>query len=154
MAESKEAERAEFSLQPLYKRPPPTWMHPAFLCEFGEAFLGGMAGGGLDVIMAAHSLVIDRAVAEQGAFLKRLTHEDLQALHAVTDLLRDGKEIARRLALAGKSGGSGLVNFLRNFRQKVLGLREGQFLVVPGGFGQHNMLHVLEHEGNNQRSKQ
>ena len=62
-------------------------------------------------------------------------------------MLRDGKEIARRFALAGKSGGSGLVNFLRNFRQRVLGLREGQKLVIPGGFGQHNMLHVLEHEG-------
>ena len=74
-AKSKEAERAEFSLQPLYKRPPPMWMHPAFLCEFGEAFLGGMAGGGLDVCLSAFSLVIDRAVAEQGAFLTGLTHQ-------------------------------------------------------------------------------
>ena len=29
------------SLQPLYAKPPPVWMHPAFAAEFADGFIGG-----------------------------------------------------------------------------------------------------------------
>ena len=34
-----------FCLQPLYKRPPPIWMHPLFLGQFGDPFLEGTGTG-------------------------------------------------------------------------------------------------------------
>ena len=35
--------------QPLYARPPPIWGHPAFVAEFGDAFIGGtgLEGGSI-----------------------------------------------------------------------------------------------------------
>ena len=38
-------------LQPLYAKPPPIWIHPAFAAEFGDAFLAGtgLEGGTLHI---------------------------------------------------------------------------------------------------------
>ena len=44
-----EARQKQWALQPLYKKPPPVWLHPAFAAEFGDAFIAGTAfeGGSL-----------------------------------------------------------------------------------------------------------
>ena len=42
LVEEADADRANhLSLQPLYAKPPPVWLHPAFAAEFGDSFIGG-----------------------------------------------------------------------------------------------------------------
>ena len=42
VADEAEAARVhQLSLQPLYAKPPPIWLHPAFAAEFGDAFIAG-----------------------------------------------------------------------------------------------------------------
>ena len=33
----------QLSLQPIYAKPPPAWLHPAVAAEFGDPFIGGTA---------------------------------------------------------------------------------------------------------------
>ena len=37
--EAEAARSQQLSLQPLYAKPPPIWLHPAFAAEFGDAFI-------------------------------------------------------------------------------------------------------------------
>jgi hypothetical protein len=40
-ADADEARALQLTLQPLYAKPPPIWLHPAFAAEFGDAFIAG-----------------------------------------------------------------------------------------------------------------
>jgi len=62
--EKKKAEEfrlAHFSLQSLYKRPPPVWIHPTYLGAFGDAFVQGssLEGGNLSATMGCFSFVLN-----------------------------------------------------------------------------------------------
>lgn len=54
--------RSKLTLQPLYKSPPPVYLHPLFVAEVGDVFLEGtgMDGGSLVSSVAALSLTYDR----------------------------------------------------------------------------------------------
>ena len=45
--EAEAARSLQLSLQPLYAKPPPVWLHPAFAAEFGDAFISET---GLDAV--------------------------------------------------------------------------------------------------------
>jgi len=51
------AQASQMALQSLYAKPPPLWLHPAFIAEFGDAFVSGT---GLDT--GALSISIEVAV--------------------------------------------------------------------------------------------
>jgi hypothetical protein len=88
----------EFSLKPLYKKPPPVWVHPTFLGEFGDAYLEGIAAGAdLNTTLAAFSLVLDRTVKEQKFLLSRFQHQDAQALDYLVEVFREAKDLSRKV---------------------------------------------------------
>jgi hypothetical protein len=91
----------EYSLQSLYKRPPPVWVHPTFLGMFGDAYVEGigLAGGDISTTLACFSLVLERTVNEQMFLLEKLSHVELQALHYLTQILRNGKDLSRKVSL-------------------------------------------------------
>jgi hypothetical protein len=65
---TEELERlAQYSLQALYKRPPPVWMHPTYLAMFGDAYLEGtgLAGGDISTSLACFSLVLEQSLDNQ-----------------------------------------------------------------------------------------
>ncbi len=68
------------SLQTLYKRPPPIWLHPTFLGALGDPYLEGtgLEGGSVSVAFQAFSLVVEKALEEQKGFLNGFEHEDFQ----------------------------------------------------------------------------
>ena len=52
-AEAEGARVKQLSLGPLYAKPPPIWVHPAFGAEFGDPFI---AGTGLEVMQPEDKL--------------------------------------------------------------------------------------------------
>ena len=65
-AESSRAE--QLSLQPLYARPPPIWLHPAFAAEFADPFIAGTAfeSSAMHVSLEVLTLALDEMLKESG----------------------------------------------------------------------------------------
>lgn len=61
-----QARQKQLTLKPIYKNPPPFWMHPLLVATFGDAFLEGtgLEGGDLATSTAAFELVLDRLLKE------------------------------------------------------------------------------------------
>eukprot|EP01087_Luapelamoeba_hula_P004848 TRINITY_DN1482_c0_g1_i1.p1 TRINITY_DN1482_c0_g1~~TRINITY_DN1482_c0_g1_i1.p1 ORF type:complete len:4317 (-),score=602.49 TRINITY_DN1482_c0_g1_i1:51-13001(-) len=153
--EKEQEERRKFenlSLQSLYKRPPPVWIHPAFLGEFGDAFLEGtgLEGGSLYPSLAVFSLALDQAFKDQRDYLNTLEHTDLQSLEAINQSLKEAKDLARKFELASRNG-SQLVHFMRGFSKIVKNLKEGEHMLVPGGVAKHHLMYILERQASSFR---
>jgi len=157
-----ERRRQSMSLQALYKRPPPVWMHPAFLGEFGDAFLEGtgLQGGTVAVSLAMFNLAFsellsrstlvdggdDGASTNSNSYLEGFGQEEMQVLGSVSHVLSTAAELARRYELATKSGAQ-LVHWMkRYFGTRLRALKEGEVMIVPGGIGQHQIAYLIERE--------
>lgn len=118
------------SLQSLYKRPPPIWLSPAFLGEFGDAFLEGtgLEGGSIPPVIAAYSLALDAALQDQRDFCNGFEHEDFQKLDAINEIFKDAKSLARQWGLVLQNGPQQFTHFLRKLSKALVALKVGQLI--------------------------
>ena len=166
--------RARMTLQPLYKAPPPIYVHPVFVAEVGDASLEGtgMDGGSLVSSIAALSLAVDRLVRsaatsdgfcipalEDTQSAKQLssltfeklgfTHEDLQAVNFLTEALKQSKNLFHRFGMAQKNGPAQLIHFMKHFKGKLSSLSEGGVLLIPGGIEGASYVYLVERKDSN-----
>lgn len=68
---------------------------------FGDAYVEGigLAGGDINTTLTCFSLVLERVVNEQMFLLEKLSHVELQALHYLTQIFRNGKDLSRKVSL-------------------------------------------------------
>jgi hypothetical protein len=110
--------RSKLVLQPLYKSPPPIYLHPVFVAEVGDAFLEGtgMDGGSIVSSVAALSLAYDRLIRTASAPLGfeipafedvlatrhtpslnfsalGFSHDEMQALNYMAEAVRQSKDL-------------------------------------------------------------
>ena len=146
--EEKERKRkmfAEMSLQQLYRKPPPIWMHPAFGAEFGDAYLQGtgLEGGTLSVCIHVFALVVERTLAEQKSLLEGLDEDIMQSLDSIKNVLKKAVTLSKQHAFAMK-GGNQLVSFVRKFRVRYLdALDDGETILIPGGCAGRPFVYIL-----------
>jgi hypothetical protein len=163
--------RANMTLQPLYKAPPPIYAHPVFVAEVGDAFLEGtgLDGGSLPSAAAALSLTVERLVrsaaaplgfllpaceeAPEAKHLSSLTfdrlgfsHADLQAINFLTEALKQAKNLFQRFGMAQKNGPAQLIHFMKHFKARLAALSEGGVLLVPGGIEAASYVYVIERQ--------
>lgn len=96
-----DARSQQLSLQALYPRPPPAWLHPAFGAEFGDSFIGGtsLESSALHVSLDVFLLVLNNLVGARGVG-SELPHGARQALSRATALLKDCRTLAFKLVHA------------------------------------------------------
>eukprot|EP00954_Amorphochlora_amoebiformis_P013218 1037681-Amorphochlora_amoeboformis.AAC.1 len=149
LEEEEEKKRKLFSalsLQPLYKKPPPIWMHPAFCAEFGDAYLQGtgLEGGSLSVCLHVFDMMFKNMLSDQKGLLDTLGDDELQELDGLTTIFGNAVSLSKQHAIAMK-GGQQLVAFVRKFRiQHLEGLAEGETMLIPGGCGGKPYVYILE----------
>lgn len=132
LLEDAEASRAQhMSLQPLYAKPPPIWLHPAFAAEFGDAFIGGTAleGGALHISLEVVALTLGRMLDPVGGTASGLGHETRAALNSASQLLLDAKKLAHKFVRAKGDGQERL--FLLSVAGDIGALEPGGTLLVP-----------------------
>ena len=98
-AESSRAE--QLSLQPLYARPPPVWLHPAFAAEFADPFIAGQPffeEGAMHISLEVLTLVLDEMLKESGLGCE-LSHAARSALNTANTQLKDARKLAALDAL-------------------------------------------------------
>ena len=100
-AAAEEARAHQLCLQPLYAKPPPIWMHPAFSAEFGDAYVGGtgLEGGSLHISLEVVVLALQRALRQGGA-AEALPHDERSAINSALAALQEAKRLAHKLAHA------------------------------------------------------
>ena len=100
--EAEAARSQQLSLQPLYAKPPPVWLHPAFAAEVGDAFIvgTGLDGGSLHISLEVVVLTLQRLLAEPHGAACSLPHAQRAALNTTCALLEDAKKLAHKLAHA------------------------------------------------------
>jgi len=98
----KEALADHLSLQPLYGKPPPVWLHPTFCAAFCDH---AIEGTGLDGVGSAHTsleffaLVLKRMLANRSLtalFGSSLAHAEWQACNALLLAVDEAKKLALR----------------------------------------------------------
>lgn len=163
------------TLQPLYKKPPPVWMHPCVLAEFGDAFLEktgtgtldvyrdvsqsqgnlgvcyktGLEGGNLHTTSAVYYMAMQRMLGECGPmYLDGFDHNAKQAMNALCQCMQDFKELSRKFALVENS--SQLVGFVKRFKRRLDNLKEGEYMLVPAAIDGHILLLIVEYESTDQ----
>ena len=94
-AEEAAALAQQLALQPLYKRPPPVWLHPSFLSQY-DAFLDGtgMAGGALPENFAVLGLALERLLEDQSHLLSNLDGHQVRISLSVSQSVRE--DLCRR----------------------------------------------------------
>lgn len=157
------------TLQPLYKQPPPIYVHPVFVAEVGDTFLEGtgMDGGSLVSSVATLSLAVDRVVrsaaatdgfqippCDENPVPKTLpsltfeslgfTHSDLQGVNFLAEVLKQSKGLFNRFGMAQKNGPTQLIHFMKHFKAKLSSLSEGAILLVPGGIEHASYVYIVE----------
>ena len=75
-----------------YPRPPPVWVHPSFIAEFGAPYIDGtgLEGGSLTISLAFMGLALERLAANPPALLKVLNatqRHATQRMHTRTHAL-------------------------------------------------------------------
>ena len=100
--EAEAARSQQLSLQRLYAKPPPVWLHPAFASEVGDAFIAGtgLDGGSLHISLEVVVLTLQRLLAEPHGAACSLPHAQRAALNTTCTLLEDAKKLAHKLAHA------------------------------------------------------
>lgn len=138
---------AALTLQPLYKKPPPVWMHPCVLAEFGDAFLEntGLEGGNHATTAAVYYMTMQRMLGECGPmYLDGFDHSAKQAINALCQCMQDFKELARKFALVENS--AQLVGFIKRFKRRLESLKEGEYVLVPSTINGQMLLFIVEYE--------
>lgn len=111
--EAAQASRAEqLSLQPLYARPPPIWLHPAFAAEFADPFIADtpFEGALMHISLEVITLVLD-AMLRDSATEAALSHAARSALNMANTHLKDTRKLAHKLAAASRGQGQELSYF-------------------------------------------
>ena len=135
--EAEEARLQHLSLQPLYAKPPPIWVHPAFAAEFGDAFIGGtgLESGTLHVSLEVVVLALERLLSEGGvAALSTIPHAERAALNSTLASLGEAKRLAHKLAHALTSDGQQRL-YLGRVLNALSALEPGAMLPVPCAVG-------------------
>ena len=133
------------SLASLYKRPPPLYVHPAYLGQFGDAFLEGtgLDSGDVAPSIAVLSIVYSKLRDEADAAGSMIGEQQWAAVDHVSEALKEAKETSRRFTLAKKNPQQ-LVAFMKYFRGRLEGVKEGETLLVPAGIDAHPILLCVE----------
>ena len=121
----------QLSLQPLYAKPPPVWMHPAFAAEFGDAFIGGtgLESGSMQVSLEVVVLAVEQMVRATGTAARMLSHADRSALNSILAALGEAKRLAHKLAHASSSDQQRL--YLSRVVASLEAQQPGEVLPIP-----------------------
>ena len=144
LVDEADADRANhLTLQPLYARPPPIWLHPAFAAEFGDAFIGGtsLEGGVMHVSLEVVCLAVNRMLKPDGT-AAALTHRERAALNSANTLLVDAKKLAHKFAYAQEGSGQERL-FLNTAIDDVEALDPGAALLIPCTISNTNLMFVV-----------
>ena len=134
--EAEAARSQQLSLQPLYAKPPPVWLHPAFAAEVGDAFIAGtgLDGGSLHISLEVVVLTLQRLLTEPHGAACSLPHAQRAALNTTCTLLEDAKKLAHKLAHAmGHQGQQRM--YLSKALKALEALEPGGMLVLPCAVG-------------------
>jgi hypothetical protein len=74
------------------------------------------------------------------------THEDVQSLNYLAVIFQSTKTLCKKYELAKKNGMQQLVHYFKVLRKHVVGLKDGETLLVPGGIGEAVVLYIVERE--------
>ena len=145
--------QSNFVLKPIFKKPPPVWMHPSLMAEFGDAYLEGTGLDGLgDLGLSCSflSLAFETMLLTNcyGLF-SEFNHELMQTINYFNGLLKNANDLFRRYALVLKNGPSQLIHFMKRLKKLLGSLQEGQSLLIPGGINSSLLLYLVEYEGEN-----
>ena len=145
MEEEKKQRYQSLSLASLYKRPPPVFVHPAYLGQFGDAFLEGtgLDSGDVAPSIAVLSLVYSKLRDEADVAGGLIAEKEWAAVDHVAEVLKEAKETSRRFTLAKKSPQQ-LVAFMKYFRGRLEAVKEGETLLVPAGIDAHPIILCVE----------
>lgn len=120
--------RENLTLSGLFKRPPPIWVHPSVLAEFGDAFLegSGLEGGDLPSTIAVFSLLLERILLNDGlGVLGDFGHEVAQSINAVVETVKSAKNLFRQYGTAAEQGGGAqFIHFIKRFKTALVALPE------------------------------
>ena len=143
--EEKRQRYQSLSLATLYKRPPPTYVHPAYLGQFGDAFLEGtgLDSGDVAPSIAVLSLVFSKLRDEADVASEAIGEKEWAAVDHVSEVLKEAKEMSRRFTLAKKNPQQ-LIAFMKYFRGRLEGVKEGEMLLVPAGIDAHPIILCVE----------
>ena len=134
-----EADRAQhLSLQSLYAKPPPIWLHPAFAAEFGDAFIADTAleAGSLHISLEVVVLALGRMLKEAAeGSAGALPHAARSALNSAHSLLDDATKLAHKLSHALAHPGQQRM-YLSRVLKSLDGLQPGASLVLPCAVGE------------------
>jgi hypothetical protein len=142
----------ELSLQPLFAKPPPVWVHPAFLVRNMEAFLGntGLDGGSIPMSISGLHLAFSRMLRSEKEMLMLcgFNEDQFKILNTIEHVFAEAAILSNKFNLAQKNG-SNLVNFVtKKLKPSLDALKESEFLLIPGGFlagnSFHEMVYIVE----------
>ena len=148
-----EGEAARFqqlSLQPLYARPPPIWLHPAFAAEFGDAFIAGtgLESGTLHVSLEVIVLAVEQMFKEGGLASEAsgvLKQGERAALNSALSSLSEAKRLAHKLAHAAAHDGQQRM-YLSRVQSSLQDLEPGGLLPIPCSVGGEPII-LMVHRG-------
>ena len=135
LEEADEARSQQLCLQPLYAKPPPIWLHPAFAAEFGDSFIAGTAleSGSMHVSLEVLVLSLQQICLEGGAGAS-LPHSLKAALNSATTLLNDAKKVAHKLAHSLAHQGQQRL-YLSKVLKSLHALAPGETVLIPACCG-------------------
>jgi hypothetical protein len=161
----------QLRLKPIYKNPPPIWMHPVLGAMFGDSFLEGtgLEGGPLSASSSVFDIIFDHLVkalvscassddenttptpAENDpiSFILsqfQFTHHDRQTMNYLHRAITNLKILSKKYDLAKKNGASQLVFYFKLLKKYILNLQVGETLLLPGGIGESVVIYILERE--------
>jgi nucleoredoxin len=140
--EAEETRQKQLSLQSLYAKPPPVWLHPAFAAEFADPFIAGtpFESGAMHVSLEVLTLTLDTMLKEGGTGAD-LPHGVRSALNTACAQLKDTRKLAHKL-VHGKGGEGQERAFFRAVGQAIEDLEPGEVVLLPWD-GQGPLLFVV-----------
>ena len=145
LVEEADADRANhLSLQPLYAKPPPVWLHPAFAAEFGDSFIGGtrLEHGAMHISLEVVCLALQAMLKPGGTAATCLPNRERAALNSACALLLDAKKLAHKLQYALEGDGQERL-FLGAVVEEIEELEPGASMLVPIHLGGVPLLLVI-----------
>lgn len=160
--------QSQLRLKPIYKNPPPIWMHPVLCALFGDSFLEGtgLEGGSLSASASVFDVVIDHLskslvpsdemtnnfseASIQSIFSEfDFSHDDRQALNYIHQTVNILKILSKKYDLAKQNGAPQMVFYFKLLKKYISSLQVGETLLLPGGIGESVIIYVLEREAEN-----
>ena len=138
---------ASLTLAPLYKRPPPLWMHSAFLYTLSApllAFTSEVGAATLPDFLPVFSLVLRGMLASSltTPVLDALTVDHRERVAAVAHSFARALPLAKRFPVGQNAGPAGLLNYLKLVVEAVGATRVGETTVVPLALTQNRDMHT------------